>query len=60
MLGLKVPLRKRQGSLRRGPRRELKDAAAALARYWPEEEEEDPVEDDDADMKELNEFLDEE
>ena len=39
----------------------LKDAAAALARTWPEEdEEEDPVEDDDADMKELNEFLDEE
>ena len=39
----------------------LKDAAAALARDWPEEdEEEDPVEDDDADMKELNEFLDEE
>ena len=37
----------------------LKDAAAALARDWPEEEE-DPVEDDDADMKELNEFLDEE
>ncbi len=37
----------------------LKDASAALARDWPEEEE-DPVEDDDADMKELNEFLDEE
>jgi len=37
----------------------LKDAAAALARDWPEEEE-DPVEDDDADMAELNEFLDEE
>ena len=37
----------------------LKDAAAALARDWPEEEE-DPVEDDDADMKELDEFLDEE
>ena len=38
----------------------LKDAAAALARDWPEEEEEEPVEDDDADMKELDEFLDEE
>jgi hypothetical protein len=39
----------------------LKDAAAALARDWPDDdEEEDPVEDDDADMKELNEFLDEE
>jgi hypothetical protein len=35
----------------------LKDAAAALARTWPEEEEE---EEEDADMKELNEFLDEE
>ena len=38
----------------------LKDAAAALARDWPDEEDEEPVEDDDADMKELDEFLDEE
>ena len=35
----------------------LKDAAAALARDWPEEEED---EDEDADMAELDEFLDEE
>ena len=37
----------------------LKDAAAALARDWPEEEDDDD-DDNDADMKELNEFLDEE
>ena len=57
-----APLRQAQRSTPRGPAAgALKDAAAALARDWPEEdEEEDPVEDDDADMKELNEFLDEE
>ena len=37
----------------------LKDAAAALARDWPEEEEEEEN-DEDADMRELDEFLDEE
>ena len=36
----------------------LKDAAAALARDWPDDD--DDEEDVDADMKELDEFLDEE
>ena len=58
---MKAAVEKAAGKFTEGPAAgALKDAAAALARDWPEEEEEDPVEDDDADMKELNEFLDEE
>ena len=61
---VKAAVEKAAGKFTEGPAAgALKDAAAALARDWPEEEEEDedaaPA-DDDADMKELDEFLDEE